>query len=1594
VVTFSGSYPAPANCAVTDTLTARATSVCGVAVTDFAIATCPVVATPTIEVTTECPAIAVRPGAQLDYTGTVRNTGGTLLTNIVVTIDRPVANTPVFTLATLAPGASAAFTGRFQVPDNCCVVSGTVRATGQGCDGTTASDTFTRTCTVLTDPRLVVTKICPTGILRPGDLLAFHGSVSNAGNITLVNVTVVNSQSTNVRPLLGPVTLLPGESLPYAGSYVIPEDFCGTDTVTASGRNDCTLLPVVDSVTTTCPVITAPPSIAITKDCPLVPTLRGGLHTYTGTVSNSGTVTLINVYVVDSQPTNPTPVLGPITLAPGASLRFTNSYIAPRCCCVLVDTLTARGEGRCSGTGVSATTTTVCPLVTTPSIAVVQDCPPIPIVMGSLYRFTGYVTNTGDATLTNVFVFGPQGTNAVLLGPVELAPGEAAAYSGTFLVPADTCSVSVSTIGRDVCGGSLVANASGCPVATSPRLELTQECPATPVTPGGLLKFRGTVRNAGDITLTHVVVVNSRSGSVPLFTAATFAPGAVAIFTGSYAAPTNCSTTSISTGTGRTVCGVAVTNTATSTCPILTTPSISVVAACPPSPAVPGGLMTFSGTVRNEGNITLTNVIVFGDRPAANTRILTIASLAPGASTDFTAAYAVAVGDCSLTAVFRAAGQDICSLNSVTNSAAVTCAVANTSGVAVTLDCPALPAAPGSPVTFSGTVRNTGSSTLTNVSVVGIRPSTNTPVHASISISGGTVTVSWPATPGSAYSVQYKSDLLDSDWTDLPGLVVAGSTTGSREDPIGSNGQRFYRVRTASGTPVVGPLTLAPGAVGTFSYTIAAPIDTCSMTGTVTVTGQSGCSGIAVSNSASAICQLLTAPQLEVTQLCPPGPVGPGGLLAFTGTVRNLGNITLDNVVVTNSRTGNTPLLSVASLAPGATATFTGSYSAPAVGPASSTSIAHATSLCGASVTDAATSVCALLTTPGLQVTKLCPPGPVLPGGLLTFTGTLTNTGNVALTNVFVVNSQPSPNTPVIGPIILLPGAGTTFSGSYLAPTNACEVTDILTARGSSSATGLVLTNSASATCQLLTGPAISVMENCPPGPVLAGAVVAYDGVVRNLGDVTLTNVFVFSLQPTNRTQVLGPITLAPGQSAPFNGTYVALAGSNPVTNSTIVTNFTGTISTNVATVITSTNAVVVTGNPGTPTSFGSFSAVARVPVDHFAIGSGFTGLTYAGEDHGYGATEFYSMRRGTAGITYFDTIIASTGTTTDRFDAGTRNFGELAYASPDLGFGPVIFYYLSHDAVGTSTFGSITPGGVVGVVADHFVAGAAFDALTFTATDVGFGANLFYYIRHDVSGLSTFGTINPALPGTMTDRFTVGTNVHSLTFTDLIAPGFGPNSFYYLRDDANGQTTFGTIFVTGLTTAAVTDRFTVGTNATELAFTPTDVGFGPNRFYFLRGRAPSLSTNLVPVFHTNLVVTRTTNTVTVLTTNSVVRFTPTNTVVATGMDLCQGRTVAVAANCLGPVAVPQDAGMPSIDAGTGSNGIRLSFPTEAGKQHTVQFKEDLGDPAWTDLKTVIGTGGKVILNDSAEAGSRTRFYRIIPTLDPARTLLENSQAP
>src|SRR5260370_3138560 len=65
----------------------------------------------------------------------------------------------------------------------------------------------------------------------------------------------------------------------------------------------------------------------------------------------------------------------------------------------------------------------------------------------------------------------------------------------------------------------------------------------------------------------------------------------------------------------------------------------------------------------------------------------------------------------------------------------------------------------------------------------------------------------------------------------------------------------------------------------------------------------------------------------------------------------------------------------------------------------------------------------------------------------------------------------------------------------------------------------------------------------------------------------------------------------------------------------------------------------------------------------------------------------------------------------------------------------------------------------------------------TGASIDLGYGPNLFYYLRHDSTGFSTFGTVSTSGPAL--DRFGVVLNFNALTFTPFDL-GYGPHLFYY----------------------------------------------------------------------------------------------------------------------------------------------------------------------------------------------------------------------
>jgi type VI secretion system secreted protein VgrG len=556
----------------------------------------------------------------------------------------------------------------------------------------------------------------------------------------------------------------------------------------------------------------------------------------------------------------------------------------------------------------------------------------------------------------------------------------------------------------------------------------------------------------------------------------------------------------------------------------------------------------------------------------------------------------------------------------------------------------------------------------------------------------------------------------------------------------------------------------------------------------------------------------------------------------------------------------------------------------------------------------------------------------VSPGGLLTYSGAISNAGNIMLTSVVVVNNL-SGATPVFTAATLPPGAVADFTGSYLAPTN-CSSTSTSTATGESIC-GVAVTNTASATCPIITTPGITVTESCPPGPVSAGSSVDFSGLVSNSGNITLTNVLVASGQPVSNTLVLGPITLAPGASAPFTGSYIATGGSNPATNSTIVTNSSGVITTNTTTTIVTNTTVTVT--PG---------EVNLKTANNFGVLAGSTVTSTGGT----------AVNGGNVGV--------SPGTAITGFPPGTVAAPYITYAG-----GAVPGQAEADLAVAYNTAAGLAPthvltgmdlGGLTLTQGVYFFASSAQLTGTLTLDDQGNPDAVFVFqIGSTLTTASGSAVITINAGGAPTPGMSVFWQVGSSATLGTTTAFEGNILALASITDAGGSTVDGRLLAQN---GAVT------LDDTTVTVPPAEV----------------ISTT-VTNYTTNTVTTVVTNTATTYTTNSTVTFTPTNTVTATGMDICQARTAAAAADCLGPVPLVVERG-PSvpllvsiIDAPSLANGL-FAFPSENGKSYTVQYKNSLSDPAWTDLETVAGTGGNLPITDAAAARQRARFYRVIST--------------
>ncbi|MFE2106114.1 hypothetical protein ACFXAF_09615 [Kitasatospora sp. NPDC059463] len=524
---------------------------------------------------------------------------------------------------------------------------------------------------------------------------------------------------------------------------------------------------------------------------------------------------------------------------------------------------------------------------------------------------------------------------------------------------------------------------------------------------GDSVKYSFVLTNTGNVELSDPGVTETAfSGSTPPAVdcpAGPLAPGASLTCTATYTvAQTDLDAGSIkntATGTGNPPTGPPpVSPPSEVTVPSPSDPALTVVKSASTGKLVTGEKVTYSFRITNTGNVTLKDVKVTETAFTGSGTLDPVtcpsgaASLAPGASVTCTAGYTVTQADVDAGSLKNTAtGTPPTGPPPVSPPSEVT--ITQPPAPAMTVAKTASSSRPdglvlGETITYTFEVKNTGNVTLKDVEV------TEGPFT-------GTGTLS-PVTCPTAEAASL-----------APGATMtctAGYTVTQADVDAGS----IKNSATTTGTPPTGPPPVSPPG----EVIVPAPSD----------------------------------PKLTVLKSASTGKLVAGEAITYTFEVKNTGNVTLKDVKVTEGTfTGSGTLSPVtcpsgaASLAPGATVVCTATYTVTQADVDAGT-IKNAATATGTPprgeppVSPPSEVELPQAPKPALAVVKSAEtekPGRLVAGERVTYTFTVTNTGNVTVKDVKVAESEFT-GTGKLSPVIcpkettaLAPGATVTCTATY-----------------------------------------------------------------------------------------------------------------------------------------------------------------------------------------------------------------------------------------------------------------------------------------------------------------------------------------------------------------------------------------------------------------------------------------------------------------------------------------------------------------------------------------------------------------------------------
>ncbi|WP_426625741.1 DUF7507 domain-containing protein [Leifsonia sp. McL0607] len=971
------------------------------------------------------PATAGAPGTVVTYDYAVTNTGNVDVSAMSIVESSfsgsGPAPAPVCPVTALAPGTSTTCTATYtmtQADFDAGSVTNTARATAlDPQNGTVDSPDSSATVTMTPAPAIELAKsVSPDDAASfvVGQQLTYSFVVTNTGSVTLTDVGITEQAFSGTGGAVNP-TCPASAPIPPRGQVTCTATYTFTQadidagdlTNTATAHGTPPRGTVVDSPPATVAVAGDPaPALVLEKSVtPTTVAAAGDVVDYSFAVTNTGNVTMKNVSVTETafSGSGPFPVVTcpaeAATILPGARVVCSASYTLtaidadrPQ----LTNTATATGTPPASAGGpvTSAPSSAVVAISESPALSLAKTASPLHAsAAGQTITYSFAVTNTGDVTVNGITIAegafsgtGTAPTPTCPAGAAALAPGATVTCTATYTVTqadADAGRIdnTATAAGTSPSGVDVPSNESQNVVPITPDASVTlQKTASVPnVTAAGqTVTYTFLVTNTGNVTLLSSDVIEGRFTGHPVLNPvcppgiSSLAPGesinCTADYTVTQADIDAGAIENTATVSGRTPEGVEIT-TPPSTINITAqaAPALEIRKSVTPTTITAAGQsLTFDFVLTNTGNVTLTDVTavegVFtgsGPRPVV-TCPAEAASLVPAASVTCTAQYTATQADVDAGAVTNIATAD------------------------------------GTPPAGGTTVKSPPSSATFNAVDSPALSIVKTASPTTITRSGEIVTYSFVVTNTGNVTM---SDIA----------VIEGSFSGTGVAPV---------VQCPTG-----PIVLAPGDTVTCTATYTATqddVDAGNVDNTATVQGTSPAApGVPLTfGPATSTFGATPEPSLSIVKSASPSDSAsfvPGADITYTFVVTNTGNVTLDDLQVTDTGfTGSGPApapdcsAGPTTLAPDeqltCTATYTVTQADVDAGGITNTATASGLPPSGGTAIESEPSTVTLphVAAPALDLVKTAS----VSGASIDYRFAVTNTGNVTMWNVAIAEGD------------------------------------------------------------------------------------------------------------------------------------------------------------------------------------------------------------------------------------------------------------------------------------------------------------------------------------------------------------------------------------------------------------------------------------------------------------------------------------------------------------------------------------------------------------------------------------------------------------